>query len=210
MPLRACRAAPLPCLLVLLACTRRESAAPPAGPAATAEVAAAPAAAAFDTTLSLEGVTFRVTSPNQGSVNVVTIATTGLELDNAERKREVNGTVVGAEVADLDVDRSPEVYVYVRSAGSGSYGSLVAYAANRKKSLSEISLPPVADNKDASPGYMGHDEFAVVENTFVQRFPVYKDGDSNANPTGGTRQLQYNLVPGEAGWVLKLDKVVSY
>ena len=50
----------------------------------------------------------------------------------------------------------------------------------------------------------------MVENTLVQRFPVYKEGDANAEPTGGTRQLQYKLEPGEAGWVLRVDKVVEY
>jgi len=53
-------------------------------------------------------------------------------------------------------------------------------------------------------GYMGHDEFAVVESSLARRFPIYKKGDSNANPTGGMRQLQYKLVPGEATWQLKL------
>ena len=101
--------------------------------------------------------------------------------------REVEGQVVEAEVADLDADGSPEIYVYVQSAGSGSYGSLVAFAANKKKSLSDIYLPPIADDPKASKGYMGHDEFRVVENTLVRRFPVYRDGDANAKPTGGMR-----------------------
>jgi hypothetical protein len=98
----------------------------------------------------------------------------------------------------------------VTSAGSGSYGSLVAYSANKRKSLSEIYLPPIAEDKKNAKGYMGHDEFAVVEGAFVQRFPIYKDKDTNAKPTGGTRQLQYKLLPGEAGWLLKVDKVVEY
>jgi hypothetical protein len=46
-----------------------------------------------------------------------------------------------------------------------------------------------------------------VENVLARRFPVYRPGDSNARPTGGTRQLTYRLVPGETGWILKLDKV---
>jgi hypothetical protein len=87
---------------------------------------------------------------------------------------------------------------------------LVAYSANRRKSLSEIYLPPVTQHKTASQGYMGHDEFAVVESVLVQRFPVYRDADTNARPTGGMRQLQYKLIPGEAGWVLKLGSVVEY
>ena len=166
--------------------------------------------AAFDTTLELQGVRFRVTSANEGSVNTLRIVPAGLEIDNSPIVRTINGTVTGAEVADLNVDGSPEVYVYVNSAGSGSYGSLVAYSANRRKSLSEIHVPQMAPDNVASKGYMGHDEFAVVESTFVRRFPVYRDGDTNAHPTGGTRQLQYKLVPGEAGWILRVDKVIEY
>lgn len=164
----------------------------------------------FDQTLGLLGVTFHVTCPNEGSRNTLRIVPSGLEKDNAPVVAEVDGTVTGAEVADLNVDGSPEVYVYVQSAGSGSYGSLVAYSANRKKSLSEIHLPSVADDPKLSKGYQGHDAMAVVESTFVQRFPVYKEGDPNSKPSGGMRQLQYKLVPGEAAWQLKLDKVVEY
>jgi len=166
--------------------------------------------AGFEQTLSLQGITFKVTCPNASSINTLTIEPSGLEIDNSPISREVDGTVTGAEVEDLNADGSPEIYVYVQSAGSGSYGSLVAYSANRKKSLSEIYLPPVADNPEASKGYMGHDEFAVVENTFVQRFPIYAEGDTNAAPTGKTRQLQYKLEAGEAGWVLRLDRTVEY
>jgi hypothetical protein len=43
----------------------------------------------------------------------------------------------------------------------------------------------------------------VVETSLVRRFPVYRSGDSNAKPTGGTRQVTYKLVPGEAMWQLK-------
>jgi Periplasmic lysozyme inhibitor of I-type lysozyme len=164
----------------------------------------------YDQTLELRGIRFRVTSPNVGSINTLRIVPSGLELDNAPIVRTIDGTVMGAEVADLNVDGSPEVYVYVTSAGSGSYGSLVAYSANRRKSLSEIYLAPVTQNKAASKGYMGHDEFAVVELSLVQRFPVYRDGDTNARPTGGMRQIQYKLDPGEAGWFLKVDRVVDY
>jgi hypothetical protein len=57
---------------------------------------------------------------------------------------------------------------------------------------------------------MGHDEFAVVEGTLVQRFPLYREGDANARPTGKIRQLQYKLKAGEAGWVLRLDRSVEY
>ena len=140
-----------------------------------------PAAAApkvpFDQTLTLLGITFRVTSANKASLNELTILPSGLAIDNSTVLRSIDGQVTRAEVADLDADGSPEIYVYVVSAGSGSYGSLVAYCANRRKSLSEIHLPPVADSPAAARGYMGHDDFAVVEGMLIRRFPVYRDGD---------------------------------
>jgi hypothetical protein len=179
------------------------------GKAAAAE-ASRSTGSSFDRTFELQGIRFRVTCANEGSVNTLHIVPAGLEIYNSPIERTIDGTVTGAEVADLNVDGSPEIYVYATSAGSGSYGSVVAYSANRRKSLSEIYLPPITQNKAASKGYMGHDEFAVVENVFVQRFPIYRDGDTNAKPTGGTRQMQYKLVPGEAGWVLKVDRVVEY
>jgi hypothetical protein len=184
----------------------RAASASAAAPTAVAATAPVP----FEKTLTLQGITFRVTSANDSSINRLEIVPRGLEIRNATVTREINGVVTGAEVADLNVDGSPEIYVYVASAGSGSYGSLVAYAANNRKSLSEIYLPPVADDRKLATGYMGHDEFAVVENTFVQRFPLYAAGDTNAKPTGKMRQLQYKLRQGEAGWVLRLDRVVEY
>jgi len=184
--------------------------APQAAAAVPATPAASPPAVGFDQTLELQGITFRIRCANAGSVNRVRIEPKGLEADNTPIEKEIDGTVTLAEVADLNVDGSPEVYVYVTSAGSGSYGSLVAYAANRKKSLSEITLPALTDDPEASKGYMGHDEFRVVESSLVRRFPVYRDGDANASPTGGTRQIGYRLKAGEAGWVLKPEKPVSY
>jgi len=177
---------------------------------ATVVVSARPAVASgFDRTLELQGITFHVSCANDSSLPTLRIVATGLTTDAAPITREVDGTVIGAEVADLNMDQSPEIYVFVQSAGSGSYGSLVAYAAHKRKSLSEIFLPPITENAKASKGYMGHDEFAVVENSLARRFPIYRKGDTNAKPTGGTRHLQYKLVEGEAGWVLKVTKIVD-
>ena len=164
----------------------------------------------FNRTLTLQGISFQVMSANNSSLNNLLIVPKGLEIDNSPILEEIDGVVNGAEIADLNSDGSPEIYIYVTSAGSGSYGSLVAYSANQNKSLSPIYLPPIMDNPAAKKGYMGHDQFAVVESTLVRRFPVYRQADTNANPTGGMRQLQYKLIPGEAGWILKVDKVVEY
>ena len=76
--------------------------------------------------------------------------------------------------------------------------------------MSEIYFPPISEDAVNSKGYMGHDEFAVVEGVVAQRFPIYKDGDTNAQPSGKMRQLQYKLTAGEAGWVMKVDRVEEF
>lgn len=122
----------------------------------------------------------------------------------------IDGTVSGVDVGDLNRDGYPEILVYVTSVGSGSYGSVVGYSSNRGVSMSEIYVPLATQTPKYSKGYMGHDEFAIVEDTFVQRFPTYKAGDSNATPSGPTRQIQYKMVDGEAARKLVVAKVVEY
>lgn len=156
----------------------------------------------FFARMVLQGVSFQVESPNQGSINLVTIRAEMPDGKGELIELEADGTITGVEVEDLNADGYPEIYVYVSSAGSGSYGSLIAYASNRNRSLSEIHLPPLEDDPDASRGYMGHDTFAVVEGALLRRFPVYRQGDTNAEPSGGTRQLKYRLKSSEAGWQL--------
>ena len=160
--------------------------------------------------LHLAGIDFSVQASDSGSLNTMTVSATGAELTGQSFDHEIDGSAYRAEMADLDANGWPELYVYISSAGSGSYGSLVAYAVNNGKSATPIYLRPITDDTAASAGYMGHDEFAVVENRLVQRFPVYEQGDTNSSPTGGTRQLQYKLVPGEAGWILETDRAVVY
>lgn len=161
-----------------------------------------PPAAPFDQTLSLHGIQFRVTSPNRATGNTLRIETTGLALDNTPVETAVAGPVTGADVADLDVDRSPEVYVYLRPADARGRMALAAYSANRRKSLSTITLPAIEDSPGAADGFVGPEQMAVVESVFMRRFAV---GDG-----GRTRQLHYRLVPGEAGWQLKLERTEEF
>ena len=161
------------------------------------------------TTLALQGIRFSLASANQGSVNTLVVQPAGLSIDNQPQRQEIDGTVSSAEVADLDGDGSPELYVAVTSAGSGSAGSLVGWAVNKRKSLSGVFLAPLDAASPQAQGYQGHDSFSVEGRHLVQRFPIYQPGDANASPSGGTRALFYRLAPGEAGWLLQLDKSVD-
>ena len=160
--------------------------------------------------LNYGAIGFEVQASAGSSINQLSIKPKDLASGNEELVDELDGSAYGAELADLDGNGWPEIYVYVASAGSGSYGSLVAYAVNAGRSVTPIYLPSMEDSPETVAGYMGHDEFAVVENRLVRRFPIYREGDTNAAASGGTRQLQYRLEPGEAGWILRLDRVVDY
>ncbi|UVK89186.1 hypothetical protein LOY52_03730 [Pseudomonas sp. B21-051] len=164
----------------------------------------------FDQTLELHGIAFHVSTEQVDGKPTLHIAPKGLEIDNTVIIKALSGEVVRAEVADLNNDGSPELYVFTRSPGRGMPGELIAYSANKKKSLSEIYLPPVSDNPKTAEGYQGEDSFSVVENTLVQRFPVYDSADAGAGRTGKMRQVQYTLVAGEAGWILREDKVTEF
>lgn len=154
--------------------------------------------AMFSKTLEMQGITFKV----EEGAGDLTVTPSGLEIVNEPVGQSISGRVTNAEVADLDADGSPEVYIYL-SEGEDQRASLVAYASNKRKSLSEIYLAPLADDVEHSRGYAGRDEFAVLENRLGRRFPIVGTGGI---PTGKMRQLQYKLVQGEAGWQLALDR----
>lgn len=173
-------------------------------------IASAIVAAPFDQRQELLGIAFHVTSPNKTTANSVRIVPMGLQIDNTPIEMDIVGVVTGAEVADINADHSPEIYIYVREPGPEKRMSLVAFSANKKKSLSMITLPTLSETRGTDKGYCGNDDMATVEGVFMRRFPLCGTDDHAAVPTEKTRQLQYKLKPGEAGWQLKLDKMLEY
>jgi hypothetical protein len=132
----------------------------------------------------------------------------GLSVDNAVQERPITGRVESAVVADLNRDGSPELYVMVRGDSPRSEGSLVAFSANRRKSLSDIAVPALEDTPGAATGYRGHDRFSVAQGVVVRRFPVYRDGAPDDRPRGH-RRIVYRLKAGEASWQLVVVRVAK-
>jgi hypothetical protein len=159
----------------------------------------------FDRKEELQGITFHVFSPNNRSGNTLTVTPAGLEEENKPIEMNVAGIITRIEVADINVDGSPEIYVY---GSDGKSQTLLAWSANKKKSLSSITLPDL--DAAQSKGYRGGDDYAVVEGILARRFPTYPDDQPVSKPTGKTRQIQYKLHAGEAGWLLKADKMIEF
>jgi hypothetical protein len=174
--------------------------APSATPATTPAPGAVDASAnAFRKTLELQGIRFDVVD----GAGRVTVTPAGLEISNEAVDSAVDGRVVDAEVADLDADGSPEIYVYVQGSDAASMGSVVAWASNKRKSLSQITMVALEDDPALAAGYRGGDAFTVIENRLGRRFPVTGE---DGRPSGVLRQIAYRLAPGEAGWRLVVDQ----
>lgn len=158
-------------------------------------------AAPLTLTLSLQGVQFTVKASGEGSLQELVVSAKEGAITYPLIQQQVDGRVMTADVEDLNSDGRPELALMVVSSGSGSYGSVLAWSASKGHRLLPINLPGLTPAQAA--GYMGHDRFALVETTLVRRFPIYRQGDLNAKPTGGTRQIDYKLVAGEASWQFK-------
>jgi len=162
----------------------------------------------FDRTFQGNGFELRVLTKEVEGKQRIEIQPTGFKANPHGVSFEAESPLSNVIFEDMSGDNIEEIVLIFTSVGSGSYGTAKAFSTNGGKSLTEIVIAE-PDAKQLE-GYMGHDEFQVMENTFVRRFPVYKPGDSNAAPSGGWRQFQYKLRAGEAAWQLKLDRVEEY
>lgn len=140
--------------------------------------------------------------------NILTIKAFSPTMQSQSWSHDITGySVQNVEIGDLNKDGHPEIFVYLTSHGSGSYGEVIAYSSNNGKSMSQIHIPEVSHSDTWSQGYMGHDQFQIYDQYMVREFPVYLDHDSNANPTGGQCRVTYKMVDGEAGRIMKVDRV---
>ncbi len=136
---------------------------------------------------------------------VITITPRGIDIAPSKIS-DVKGEITNVEIDDLNNDTFPEILVYTTS-GTDAKGEVFGFSVNDEKSISIIKVSKIAEHEDANIGYNGHDEFAMVEGTFIQRFPIYE----NNTLTGKSRQIQYKLEDSDS--ILKqlvVDKIVEY
>lgn len=69
----------------------------------------------FEQHLTLQGIDFHVQADQVDGKPALRIEPKGLEIDNSAIIRPLTGNIVRAEVADLNNDGSPEIYVATRS-----------------------------------------------------------------------------------------------
>jgi hypothetical protein len=122
--------------------------------------------------------------------------------DRAEGQRD--GMVAGVWLADLTGDDAPETVVAVSSAGSGTYGSVHVYG-RLDGELTRLQMGALVDSQ--AVGYRGHDVFSVEDGRLCRSYPVYREGDANAAPSGGEARFWYSFSDGR--WVAEDENAAS-
>lgn len=147
------------------------------------------------------------TPMGDSSLVSVSIQAKGFGEDSASFDFGEIDPVVVVHQDDLDKNGYGEIYLITRATGSGSYGTIYGMYSNEDKSVSMISYeganPYTMKEGEPYDGYMGHDSFVFKDGILNNTFPVYKPEDANAQPTGGDRNVVYELVKGEASVLLR-------
>jgi len=146
---------------------------------------------AFNKILKSDSFFVKLFSDNNKSLNKLIIE---FSSDSLLIKQDfvIEGIISNAEMADLDNNGNKELYVYCNSVGSGSYGNVFSYRVKNNK-FEQISFPYTTMNDSITNGYMGHDLFHIKDSLLIRVFPIYKENDINAKPTGGSRIVKYKL-----------------
>ena len=162
----------------------------------------APAIVRYGKVLRFNIYTFTVTAADSGAVRDLTVKAYRGELLLTNFHTRIDGAVAGADVADLDNNRFPELYVYSTSSGSGSFGRVYGwqFLLERKADIQLTNW-----RLRAADGYMGHDSLWVEDSILCRKYPVYRSGDANAEPSGGTQMLRYRLRPAGENYALAAE-----
>jgi hypothetical protein len=99
------------------------------------------------------------------------------------------------ELTDLDNDGFNELFLITKSAGSGSSGTIYGFGSENDNRFVKIGMMAASEKEYQEggelEGYMGHDKYYFEKGFLIREFPVYKNSDSNAIPTGGTKKVFY-------------------
>ena len=168
----------------------------------------AQAAEPFRKEIDIEGAHFLVEANDPAAPRQLKITASGLKApgETVTLTRDIEGTVTGAMVGNLDADGNPEIFVLTQSPDGDGRVNLVVYEVDRDVGLSPIYFPPLVDDRRNSQGYKGQDHFAVEGNSLVQSFPVYTSDGAHARSTGKDRKIYYTLSPDDDSNRLALQR----
>lgn len=154
----------------------------------------------IDTTMKVGKTGYRVNCRNKEiKENQMGVRPIGFESPaNQPMNFPVRGRVSKAMVDDLNGDGVADLILFLYTDSAAIHGTVLVFMSDGTKAILPAGLPDVSLDGKLNSGYKGHDQFSMLEGTLLQKFPVYKPGDTDA-PTGGNRVIQYQLSKGESG-----------
>ena len=94
----------------------------------------------------------------------------------------------------------------IESSGEGSIRQLTIQPKGLERDNQEITLEVDGQIVSAEIEDLNSDGFPEI---LARRFPIYNADDTNSNPTGGTRQIQYKLMDGEASRMFVINNITE-
>jgi hypothetical protein len=166
----------------------------------------------FDSTMKVGKSGYRVYCTNKNpEKNTATISPIGFDKDAREVSLEIKGRIARAEVDDLNGDGFPDLVVYIYNGGDKATGTVLGVSSDKNQGFAPIYFPDITDDLKLRIGYVGHDEFRLMEGSLTRRFPVYSTADSaNIKPTGVMRQVMYRVIAGDRPGIQKFQVARSY
>jgi len=155
----------------------------------------------IDTTMKIGKYGYKVDCRNRDiKSNSLSIRPLGFESPaNETMNMPVRGRVSAAMVDDLNSDGLADLILFIYTDSAAIHGTVYVLVSEDSKTIVPAGLPDPALDGKINTGYKGHDVFKLLEGTLLQRFPIFKPGDKDDAPTGGTRTVQYALSKGESG-----------
>lgn len=158
----------------------------------------------FDKTFSSDTITFRVTADEKRCV-LQKARITALKNNEQVSSVTMRGDPIReAWIADLDDDGHAEIVIETASVDEEAYAEVQVYEWMKSHFFTYL-LPTLT--REELVGYRGRDQFKVREDEIAHTFPIYQEHDKNCCPSGGTRQLIYQLQ--EDGLALVRDKILQ-
>ena len=110
---------------------------------------------------------------------------------------EASDPVETVYVTDLDGDGKEELFLVTRSAGSGGYAGVLGYSSRKDTRPEKITIQDLPGSSKVPDkirkGLRGHEEIVFKDKAMIISFPLYLEGDSNAEPSGGDASVTFQL-----------------
>jgi hypothetical protein len=153
----------------------------------------------FEKTVSEGKISFTVSSPNVPERNTMVIFSKGLENRNDTFQIEVSGQVHAAQLADLNTDGFPEVYVFTQQKENELKGNVYVFTSYRNRSYGQAYLRELPAANNLMPAQGGMDHFALEDGQLVRKVGPAAEGEA---ATAQATSIVYELKSGEASYQL--------